>query len=182
MGLRIVGGTARGRRLHVPEHGTRPTSERAREALFNTLAGIVRLEGAHFLDLYAGSGAVGLEALSRGAERVVLVESRRAAVDVLRRNVEAVGLPGAEVVHGPVNRYLGREDLAPFDVVFADPPYADKDAVGLSIIMMRAMHQDTVLIIEQANRSPGPQWGAVGLHALPERRYGDSVLWYGRAQ
>jgi len=180
--LRIVGGTAGGRKLVAPEKGTRPTSERAREALFNTLGGLVHLDGARFLDLYAGTGAVGLEALSRGAGPVVLVESRRQAVEVIRRNVEAVGLPDAEVVHAPANRYLSTPDLEPFDVIFADPPYDVKDVNGLLVLMTAVAHADTVLVIERRHGSHGPQWSALGLHALRERRYGDSVLWYGRAR
>ena len=126
---RVVGGTARGRRLAVPPGGgTRPTSERAREGLFNTLATLVDLAGARVADLYAGSGAVGIEALSRGAGHVLLVERDPAAVRVLRQNVAAIGLPGAEVVRAPVERVVETPPPEPYDVIFMDPPYALDDA------------------------------------------------------
>src|ERR1700744_564065 len=98
---RIVAGRAKGRRLAVPPRGTRPTSERAREALFSSLAGLLDLDGARVLDLFAGTGAVGLEALSRGAASATFVESDRVAADLLRRNIESVGLPGAELYRRP---------------------------------------------------------------------------------
>ena len=109
---RIVAGAARGRRLAAPPgRGTRPTADRAREALFSALeAQLGSLAGRRVADLYAGSGAVGLEALSRGASAVVLVESDPAAVRSLRANVDAVGLPGAEVVAGRVERVVSRTD------------------------------------------------------------------------
>ncbi len=106
--IRIVGGAARGRALSVPGRGTRPTSDRAREALFNTLTGLVDLTGADVLDLYAGTGAVGLEALSRGAGGATLVESDPAVVDVLRSNVAGIALDGAKVVARSVPAYLGQ--------------------------------------------------------------------------
>jgi 16S rRNA (guanine966-N2)-methyltransferase len=95
---RIVGGRAKGRRLLVPPSGTRPTSDRAREALFNSLRALVDLDGAHVLDLFAGTGAVGLEALSRGAASALFVESDRVAGDALQRNIAAVGLDGATLL------------------------------------------------------------------------------------
>ncbi|HEX8581452.1 MAG TPA: RsmD family RNA methyltransferase, partial [Acidimicrobiales bacterium] len=99
---RIIAGAARGRRLTVPPSGVRPTGDRAREGLFNTLGTLLDLEGATVLDLYAGSGALGLEALSRGAGAVVLVENGPRVLPVLRANVAAVSLPGARVVAGSV--------------------------------------------------------------------------------
>ena len=121
---RIVAGAAKGRQLTVPARGTRPTSDRAREGLFNTLAGLIDLGGARVLDLYAGSGAVGLEALSRGAAHVTFVESDRTAAAAVQRNVEAVGLVGASVVRGAVESFLaGRPDVS-FHFAFVDPPYA----------------------------------------------------------
>jgi len=95
---RIVGGVAKGRRLAVPQRGTRPTSERAREALFNSLRGLIEIDGARVLDLFAGTGAVGLEALSRGATAVEFVESERGACEIVKRNVATVGLDTA-VLH-----------------------------------------------------------------------------------
>jgi 16S rRNA (guanine966-N2)-methyltransferase len=155
---RVIAGEAGGRRLAIPDgRETRPTSDRAREGLFGTVASIVGpLTGTRVLDLYAGSGAVGLEALSRGAEHVLLVESGARATAVIRQNIEAIGLPGATLIADRVERVLARglqqttrgpeQTLAPdgdspdrsqggqapgderYDVAFADPPYAMADA------------------------------------------------------
>jgi 16S rRNA (guanine966-N2)-methyltransferase len=126
---RVIAGEAGGRRLAVPGgRDTRPTSDRAREGLFATVSSIVgSLAGARVLDLYAGSGAVGLEALSRGAGHVLLVESSARAVRVIEANIASIGLPGAVVVAERVERVLARgpfEAGGRYDIVFADPPYA----------------------------------------------------------
>lgn len=180
---RIVGGVAKGRRLAVPPAGTRPTSDRAREALFNTLAGLTDLGDAHLLDLYAGSGAVGLEALSRGAAQATLVESDRRALEVLRRNVEAVGLPGVEVVRADVNSYLDRQDERPARVAFADPPYALSDAAVEAMLAKLVDHLEplAIVVIERSSRGLEPRWPE-GIDALKQRRYGEGVLWYGRGR
>src|SRR3954469_9188441 len=120
---RIIGGVAGGRRLSMPKgQATRPTSDRVREGLFSSLGG--DLSGRSFLDLYAGSGAVGLEAASRGAAPVVLVERDDKAVRAARDNVAAIGLPDVVARADDVTRFL-REPALPCDVVFLDPPYAD---------------------------------------------------------
>ena len=132
---RIVGGAAKGRHLAVPPHGTRPTSDRAREALFNTLVGLVDVEGARMLDLFAGTGAVGLEALSRGAVHVTFVESDRKVATVLAANLATVGLPGAVLLRCSVESFLlatGTE--APFELVYADPPYAVADSAVAALL------------------------------------------------
>ena len=121
---RLISGVAGGRRLKVPRTGVRPTGDRAREALFNSLKTLVDLHGASVLDLYAGSGALGLEALSRGASTVVLVENSPGVLPVLRENLAAVGLPGARIVAGSVPTVVGGAPPARFDLVLADPPYA----------------------------------------------------------
>jgi 16S rRNA (guanine966-N2)-methyltransferase len=128
---RVIAGEAGGRRLAVPDgRDTRPTSDRAREGLFATISSVVgSLAGVRVLDLYAGSGAVGLEALSRGAGHVLLVESDVRAGRVIRENIEAIGLAGAEVVTDRVERVLARGPApsaagSRYDIVFADPPYA----------------------------------------------------------
>jgi 16S rRNA (guanine966-N2)-methyltransferase len=181
---RIVGGAARGRRLTVPPRGTRPTSDRAREGLFNTLRAETELEGARFLDLYAGSGAVGLEALSQGAAAVVFVESERKAGLVLQDNVRAVGLPGATVHRCTVDTYLaalGAEE--PFDIVFADPPYAVTGTVIASLLERLSendwLSRNGVVVLERSCRDPEPQWPAE-IKAIKQRRYGEGCLWYGR--
>lgn len=182
---RIVGGTARGRRLSVPARGTRPTSDRAREALFNSLAALVDLDGAHLLDLYAGSGAVGLEGLSRGAAAAVFVESDRGAGDVVRANLAALGLPGGRLDRRPVAAVLvaGPPPEAPFDVVFADPPYAldedDLTAVLDALAVPGWLAPDAVVVVERSARSPQPRWPGA-MEGTRHRRYGEGALWYGR--
>jgi 16S rRNA (guanine966-N2)-methyltransferase len=182
--VRIVAGLAKGRRLAAPARGTRPTSEQAREGLFNTLASSVRMEDARVLDLYAGTGAVGLEALSRGAAEAVLVESRRAALEVLERNVEAVGLPGAQIVRRSVNEFLGTGSDSGFDVIFVDPPY-ELDNIELagilaSIVLGGWLAPDGSLVVERSFRTGSPPWPETYVTPVRERRYGDAVLWYGR--
>src|SRR3954452_17871775 len=123
---RIVAGSHGGRRLVTPPGaGTRPTSELVREALFSSLEVLTDIHGARFADLYAGSGAVGLEAASRGAAAVLLVESGPPAVRALRANIEALGLgQRCRLATAKVATVLAGPAVEPFDVVFADPPYA----------------------------------------------------------
>ena len=167
----------------MPAKGTRPTSERAREALFNSLRSLLDVEGARVLDLFAGSGAVGLEALSRGAAAVTLVESDRAGVAVLQRNVEAMGLPGATVLARPVAAVLAGEPPAPFDLVFADPPYAladDELAALLARLVTGGWLTDTaVVVVERAARGTQAPWPE-DVAPVMNRRYGEGQLWYGR--
>jgi 16S rRNA (guanine966-N2)-methyltransferase len=180
--VRIVGGQAKGRRLAPPAPGTRPTSDRTREALFSSLTADLDLAGAAVLDLFAGTGAVGLEALSRGATRAVFVESARRALDVLRRNAETVGLPGVTVAARPVAAYL-QEPSEPFDLVFADPPYRLADRALGEILAALAeggwLAADAVVVVERAARGTPPPWPD-GITPVRERRYGEGVLWYGR--
>lgn len=182
--LRIVGGVARGRRLVVPPRGTRPTSDRAREGLFNTLAADIDLDGARVLDLYAGSGALGLEALSRGASLVTFVEHDRVAADALRRNLQTVDLPGGAVLRCTVESYLvaaGADE--PYDVVLMDPPYAYEDTRLATVLTGldddRWLIAGGMLAVERAARSPEPRWPG-GVEGLKQKRYGEAVLWYGR--
>ena len=184
---RIVAGAARGRRLAAPPgRGTRPTADRAREALFSALeAQLGSLAGRRVADLYAGSGAVGLEALSRGASAVVLVESDPAAVRCLRANVDAVGLPGAEVLAGRVERVVSRPTgSAAYDLLFADPPYELTDDDLRAVLTTAAdngwLAADALLVVERATRGEEWRWPA-GVDALRSRRYGEATLWYGRA-
>ncbi len=121
--MRVIAGVYRSRALRAPDGlATRPTSDRLRETLFNVLS--PRIEGAAFLDLYAGSGAVGIEALSRGSARVVFVEKAQAALAVLRANLEKLGIKaGVEVRQGSVSAFLCGAKCGGFDIVFLDPPY-----------------------------------------------------------
>jgi 16S rRNA (guanine966-N2)-methyltransferase len=179
---RIVAGAAKGRRLVVPPRGTRPTSDRAREALFSTLDGLIDLEGARVLDLYAGTGAVGLEALSRGAGHVTFVESDRAAAATLRRNVEAVGLPGAQLVTSTVAGYLASRTGAPFDLAYLDPPYALDDAALGTVLAELGPYwlvAGAVVVVERSAHAGEPRWPDV-IQSVKQRRYGAGVLWYGR--
>jgi 16S rRNA (guanine966-N2)-methyltransferase len=176
---RIVAGAVGGRRLTVPPKGTRPTSERVREALFGALEVALDLDGARILDLYAGSGALGFEALSRGAAVVTFVESDRRAVDVLRRNARELGLPGATVRAGTVETTVAEPADAPYDVILADPPYA-VDNGKLTEILRRIMAggwlaPDGLLVLERASRDGEPDWPA-GLELTRTRRYGDTTL------
>jgi 16S rRNA (guanine966-N2)-methyltransferase len=181
--VRIVAGLAKGRRLAAPAGATRPTSDRAREAMFSTLAHLVDLDGARVLDLFAGTGAVGLEALSRGAALAVLVEADRAAAEVLRRNADTVGLPGARIVRRPVVAVLAEPPDEPFDVVFADPPYALDDTALADLLAAVAgngwLADGGVVVVERSARGRGPVWPD-GITPLQDRRYGEGVLWYGR--
>jgi 16S rRNA (guanine966-N2)-methyltransferase len=183
---RIVAGQAGGRRLRVPATGTRPTSERVREAMFSALESAVDLDGALVLDLYAGSGALGLEALSRGAGSVTFVETDRKALDVLRRNAATVGLPGAVVLPGTVESVLVDPPAVPFDVVLADPPYAttaDQVARLLNRLADNGwLAGHGVLVLERAARDGEPALPA-GWTAFRSRRYGDTVThWIGWAR
>jgi 16S rRNA (guanine966-N2)-methyltransferase len=175
---RVVAGSVGGRRLQVPPgRRTRPTSERAREGLFSSLGD---LAGARFLDLFAGSGAVGLEALSRGAALATLVESDAGAVRVLRANAAGLGLPGADVRPVKVEQFLASalERVPPpaYDVVFLDPPYAlEVDPVLAGVVPL----VEDLVVVERATRDGSPTW-PTGLTGGKARRYGDSTLWYGR--
>jgi 16S rRNA (guanine966-N2)-methyltransferase len=182
---RVVAGAARGRRLAVPPgQGTRPTSDRAREALFSSLASLVGAwAGRRILDLYAGSGAVGLEALSRGAAHALLVEADARAARTITANVETLGLPGAVVRQGRVERLVADGVPGPpYDVVFADPPYdLPDDELRAVLADLRAwLSDDAVVAVERATRGGEWRWPA-GYAALRSRRYGEATLWYGRA-
>jgi 16S rRNA (guanine966-N2)-methyltransferase len=185
--VRIVGGTARGRRLAPPADGTRPTADRTREALFNTLATSMSLAGARVLDLFAGTGAVGLEALSREAAAAVFVENNRGALTVLRRNIATLALAGAQVVDRPVAAHLATTPPEPFDLVFADPPYALDDAKVLAVLSALEapgwLAAEAFVVVERPARRelPAvPERRLTCITPVQERRYGDSVLWYGR--
>jgi 16S rRNA (guanine966-N2)-methyltransferase len=175
---RIVAGRAGGRRLKVPPQGTRPTSERVREALFNALEAAGELRDARVLDLYAGSGALGLEALSRGAADAVFVEADRRAAQVLRRNVAELAL-GGSVLAGQVDSVLAQAAGKPFDLVLADPPYAvDGTRLGVTLAALAAggwIAENGLVIVERAQRDGEPDWPA-GFEPLRVMRHGDTAL------
>ena len=170
--MRIIAGKAKGTALTVPASGTRPMTGRARESLFSIVMG--RLEGASVLDLYAGSGSLGLEALSRGATNAVFVERDRRAAAAIADNIEAVGL-GGRVVVAAVDRAIGRLGET-FDIVFVDPPYADDDqsvAEALSDLEPLVAPSGLVIVHRQArSRIVVPEF----LTSMDERHYGDAVV------
>jgi 16S rRNA (guanine966-N2)-methyltransferase len=181
----VIAGEAGGRRLAVPDgRDTRPTSDRAREGLFATISSIVGpLAGARVLDLYAGSGAVGLEALSRGAGHVLLLEHGARAARVIRQNIEAIGLPGAAVIADRAEKVLARGPAdGRYDVVFADPPYALADAGVTQVLSLLAeqgwLAPGALVIVERATRS-GPVSWPDGFVPDRARRYGEATFWYG---
>lgn len=185
---RVIAGRAGGRRLSVPPgNGTRPTSDRAREGLFSTWQSLLGgpLDGERVLDLYAGSGAVGLEALSRGAGHVLLVEADARAARTVRENVRRLGLPGAEVRAGKAEQTVRTAAPSdPYDLVFLDPPYAVADDDLREILLtLRAggwLAPDALVTVERGTRGGEFRWPD-GFDALRSRRYGEGTFWYGRA-
>ena len=181
---RLIAGAARGRRLKVPPSGVRPTGDRAREGLFNSLGSLLDLDGARVLDLYAGSGALGLEALSRGAAEVVFVESGQRVLPVLRANLAAVGLPGGRVVAGSVPAVVAGAASGDFDLVLADPPYAVPVAEVLGVLRSLVeggwLATEAVVVVERSSREDPWEW-PTPLTGVRDRRYGEAVLRYGRA-
>jgi 16S rRNA (guanine(966)-N(2))-methyltransferase RsmD len=179
---RIVAGVLGGRRLTVPAgQGTRPTSDRVREALFSSLDNLVDLDGARFADLYAGSGAVGLEACSRGAAHVLLAEADAKAARIIRGNIAALGVAGrVRLVTDKVERLLAGESDGAYDAVFIDPPYAvadDRVRAVLEALAERWLAPDAVVVVERSSRGAPMAWPD-GLRAVAERRYGETTLWY----
>jgi len=179
---RIVAGRAGGRRIAVPPSGTRPTSDRVREAVFSALEARMDLEGARVLDLYAGSGALGLEALSRGGAHALFVESDARAAAVVRRNAAGLGLPGADVRTTTVGSVLAGPPDARYDLVLLDPPYelADADLTGVLAALADGgwLAAGALLVVERSARSAAPAWPA-GVSPFSERRYGDTCVHYG---
>ncbi|MFE7860084.1 16S rRNA (guanine(966)-N(2))-methyltransferase RsmD [Streptomyces sp. NPDC057403] len=184
---RVIAGAAGGRRLAVPPgNGTRPTSDRAREGLLSTWQSLLGgpLDGERVLDLYAGSGAVGLEALSRGASHALLVEADARAARVARENVRSLGLPGAEVRAGKAEQIIQSAPTAPYDLVFLDPPYRVTDHDLREILLtLRTEHwlaPEAIVTVERSTRGGEFRWPE-GFDAVKARRYGEGTFWYGRA-
>jgi 16S rRNA (guanine966-N2)-methyltransferase len=169
--VRVVAGTHGGRRLRAPRGtGTRPTADRVREALFSMLGDVT---GARVLDLYAGSGALGIEALSRGAASAVFVDRDPAAVATIRRNLDDLGIDGADVRRRDALAFLAGRG-ASFDLVFCDPPYdsASRLAGPLSAALPAVLHENARTVTESDKRTPLE----LTLPLLRERTYGDTRI------
>lgn len=175
---RIIAGSRGGRTIAVPPRGTRPTSDRVREALFAALDSADLLDGATVLDLYAGSGALGLEAASRGAESVLLVEHDRRAAQVCRDNATTLGLPQVSTTEAKVEAFLARTATARFDLVFADPPYdlAPSELDHMLNLLVPHLASDAVVVVERSSRSPQPTLPA-GLELWRTRTYGETAIY-----
>jgi 16S rRNA (guanine(966)-N(2))-methyltransferase RsmD len=173
--VRVTGGCFAGRRLRVPRDGVRPSADRVRESLFARLGD---LTGQRVLDLYAGSGALGFEALSRGAAHVTFVDRSRASLDVIRENAETLGVTAHVALRRePAAACLQRlNESEPFDLVLLDPPYADRTVRGvLERLAGSGLLAPTGLVVVESDRRHAP--GSIeGLAALDERRYGDTLI------
>nr|NLD41727.1 16S rRNA (guanine(966)-N(2))-methyltransferase RsmD [Actinomycetales bacterium] len=182
---RIISGEFRGRTLAVPKSGTRPTSDRVREAIFSALDSRDAIRGARVLDLYAGSGALGFEALSRGAAHLTSVDAARPAASVIRANAHLLGVrptvitaKTATILAAGISRVSG----APFGLVFLDPPYGhavDGDLAALADGDW--LTEGALVVVEGAARSPSPAFPA-RLGEPTEKRYGDTVVWFAQAR
>jgi len=182
---RIISGRAGGTVLDVPPKGTRPTSDRVRESLFGALESAGLLDDARVADLYAGSGALGLESLSRGAASADLVELSAPAATLIRKNADRLRTAGvnapARVHRANVTTWLSAS-VAEFDLVFLDPPYdvGDDELTRALVALAPRLSPDATVIVERAKRSPTPDWAAADLEADRDRAYGDTTMWWGR--
>ncbi|QRV01564.1 16S rRNA (guanine(966)-N(2))-methyltransferase RsmD [Arcanobacterium phocisimile] len=175
---RIIAGSARGRQLSVPKSGTRPTSSRVREALFSHLEHRDFIADCDILDLFAGSGAFALEALSRGARRAIGVDSAPEAHRAMQTNARTTGL-ALQHIKAQALTYVSQPGTdGPFDVVFLDPPYdfPDEQLAEILAQLPRHLKSDGVVVVERAKRSSQPRWPAQ-LEAERERTWGDTRVW-----
>lgn len=178
---RIIAGTYGGRRIQTPPgDGTRPTTDRVREALFSSLQSeFGSLDRLRVLDLFAGSGAIGLEAASRGAAHVDLVESDRRAAQSISANIKELGCAVARVRVQPVERFIQSPPATPYDLIFLDPPYAfaHEALEELLVAVGSWLTEDGLIVVERSRRDdfvwPTP------LEGLRHKKYGETILWYG---
>jgi 16S rRNA (guanine966-N2)-methyltransferase len=188
---RIIAGSRGGQRIVMPPGDrTRPTTDRVREALFSTITAWAgraaepveqSLSGMAFCDLYAGSGAVGLEAASRGATRVLLIERDPRTAQLCRRNAEALGL-AVDVVISPVEQMLKKPPARLFDIVFADPPY-ELDAATVSaqieqLVVNSWVDRGSLIVVERSRRTPQLVWPDAAAKRW-SRAYGETILCFG---
>ncbi|MFD1826432.1 MULTISPECIES: 16S rRNA (guanine(966)-N(2))-methyltransferase RsmD [Mumia] len=183
---RIIAGKLGGRRLATPPGSTtRPTSERVREAMFSALeTRLGGLDGVRVLDLYAGSGALGLEAVSRGAAHATLVEADRRTANVIRRNVRELGVDASvDVVAEKVRSFLRTPAREPYDLIVLDPPYDvpndEVSAVLTALATPEWLARDGLLVVERSTRDGAFAWPEA-VEPFQDRRYGETTLWYGR--
>lgn len=169
--------------LKVPKSGTRPTSDQVREAMFSALDARDAVDGAQVLDLYAGSGALGLEAASRGAVEVVLVERAAPAAAVCRANALAVqkaspGKLAVTVAARSVQSYLDSA-VGTFDLVFLDPPYdmPEAELTANLAALPRVLADDALVVVERSSRTPEPSWPP-GLTSIRSKKYGETMVWW----
>jgi 16S rRNA (guanine966-N2)-methyltransferase len=179
---RIIAGAYGGRRIETPKgDGTRPTSDRVREAMFSSISSeLGGFEGVRALDLFAGSGALGLEALSRGASFAQFVESDARAATVIKKNVAALGVNGA-VSRSTAEKYVQSDPSEPFGLIFLDPPYAlttDKVAALVAALREGWAEPGALFVVERSSRDPFT-WPE-GVEALRDKAYGETRVWYGR--
>lgn len=181
---RIISGAAGSVRLAVPKSGTRPTSDRVREAIFSALDALDALDGARVLDLYAGSGALALEAVSRGASTATLVEKDSTAASIAKKNAQLIldafpkhDKPSVSVIRSSVKQFLST-DPGIWDLVFVDPPYElTESELAENLIQIAARTAaDALLIVERSSRSPEPQWPAT-FSDVREKKYGETTVW-----
>lgn len=182
---RIIAGSAGGRTIRTPRGAaTRPTTDRVREALFSRVEALMDLDGARVLDLYAGSGALGLETLSRGAAHLLAVEKHRATAGLIGRNAADLGLgERVEVRAASVDAVLaGGPGQEPYDLVLADPPYPLSEAeltATLALLVEQAwLTPEALVVVERSSRGDAPTWPAALRH-LDTRTYGETALHLG---
>lgn len=180
---RIIGGSAGGRRIRTPPGDrTRPTADRVREALFSSVeSAFGSLVGLGFLDLYAGSGAVGIEAASRGADPVVLVEAHKPTARLIEANAHQLGLD-VRVLPEPVSAALVKPalDAGSIDIVFIDPPYDMGPPLDSDLLILDesgVLARDSMVIVERSARSVEPSWPA-GWTLERAKKYGETKLWF----
>ena len=180
--LKLTGGSYAGRRIYVPDIGVRPATNLVREAIFSTLNSFFEngVQGCSVLDLFAGTGSLGLEALSRGARRVTFVDSRIQSIRSIIRNLEILGFT-ADVERSDVNRFLKKNNQLEYELIFMDPPYTYKNIQDVVDLIKSALKQrnSAVLVYERAFEKDPPDFG-VDVEVLKRKKYGQSELFYFR--
>ncbi len=179
--LRLTGGSFTGRKLYVPDIGVRPATNLVREAIFSTLSNMFEdgIEGLSFLDLYAGTGSLGLEAISRGASRVTFIDNSRASIVSIKRNMELLGFSGS-VIKSDVSNFLKRNRNLKYDVIFFDPPYKLEDIDGVLELLGMAIDSQTspILVYERFYKKELPDLNK-NFELLKRKKYGQTeVLYY----